>query len=321
MNTNEVATLLGYSREKVLTLVNQGLSLPTSKAIVKLACEKTGNDLHFTDEQLDEFLDKFETEQPGRYPPTSVRRALLVESSHKCSICNSDSPLEFHHMLEWSKIKHHDPEHMLAICGTCHSKCSNGQIDYKSQCLYKMKLATPKPRNASEDLQKEKDLETIKDMFSVFPRRLVDLVLEDAADSRIHYHHIDCLVAAIDIFNSTLFHLYDQELEAMLTEFLCQWNLAWEAGRSIHHDHTNSGIATLNLTDFDSAERWGLHKTYLEHVMQARVAMKNLTKYLADKFPEFDAKKSDQESAAKYWKMVKEVEDRFRQHDADNKGS
>jgi len=43
-------------------------------------------------------------------------------------------------MIVWAKIKHHDPKNMLAICGTCHDRCSKGQIDYKAQIMYKAKL-------------------------------------------------------------------------------------------------------------------------------------------------------------------------------------
>jgi hypothetical protein len=43
-------------------------------------------------------------------------------------------------MLDWAKIQHHDPRHMLAICGTCHTRCTNGEIDYKAQVEYKTHL-------------------------------------------------------------------------------------------------------------------------------------------------------------------------------------
>src|SRR5262249_49572254 len=81
-----------------------------------------------------------EAEEPGRWPPAAVRRSLLVEAKHRCAICRDAAPIQFHHMLDWAKVRHHDPRHMLAVCGTCHSRCTNGFIDYRSQVAYKTQL-------------------------------------------------------------------------------------------------------------------------------------------------------------------------------------
>ena len=100
-------------------------------------------DYDISEKDVDALLAAFENEAPGRYPPVSVRRELLVESGYQCSICKSDSPLQFHHIVDWAKLKHHDAKHMLAVCGSCHVKIGLGQIDTKAQKQFKARLHSP----------------------------------------------------------------------------------------------------------------------------------------------------------------------------------
>ena len=118
-------------------LLTAGLALPKSGAIVKLSSTTVNGVVDFSEDQFNEFVGQFEKEEPGRWPPAAVRRELLVEARHRCGICRDASPLQFHHMLDWAKFQHHDARHMLAVCGTCHARCTNGEIDYKAQVAYK----------------------------------------------------------------------------------------------------------------------------------------------------------------------------------------
>lgn len=144
LNLNEVAKLLRYRREDVKEAIELGVSLPKSGNLVLLAATAVGNDYEIVEEQLDQFILAFESEEPGRHPPAATRRTLLVEAKHKCKICCSDAPLHYHHIIEWSRLKHHDPEHMLAVCGSCHDKIHSGVIDRPSQRLYK-NMSTDSP--------------------------------------------------------------------------------------------------------------------------------------------------------------------------------
>lgn len=312
MTLNEVAGLLGYSREQVADLIKSGLALPVSGTLIKLQTTGIGDQLDISDDQFNEFVAKFDAEEPGRWPPAEVRRELLVEARHACAICGSFAPLQYHHMLDWAKVKHHDARHMLAICGTCHSRCTNGQIDYKSQCQYKAKLCARAGSNLPSDphaeIKKAADLKTLKDLYSVFPRTIVDHVLEEASWDRIHTDHIDVLESAQGIARSTLFHLYDTELAQRLKDFFFHWDMAWDIGRFSHHDFLRRGIATLSLSDTDSSENWDRHKLYLEHVAQAQRAHARLNAHIREAFPEFDLGQSDIESSRKYWEMVERVE-------------
>jgi hypothetical protein len=140
MTIYEVDASLGYTRDRIKELIDDGMPLPRSNATVKLAASMLGGVLDISEAQLDEFIDRFAAEDPERYPRTAVRRELLVESRHACAICEQFAPPQFHHMLEWSKIKHHDPRNILHLCGTCHDRCSKGEIDKQAQIYYKARL-------------------------------------------------------------------------------------------------------------------------------------------------------------------------------------
>jgi hypothetical protein len=159
MTEKEAAFLLGVTREALVTLIEKGVVLPVSKDTTKLAATRIGSQYSVSDEDLNAFIGGFEADEPGRHPPADVRRELLTEAKHHCGICRQRATrLQFHHILEWEKIKHHDPAHMIAICGTCHDDCGMGKIDKKSQEIYKAGLArTQHARESSPDESRPKE--------------------------------------------------------------------------------------------------------------------------------------------------------------------
>src|SRR5436190_627006 len=140
MNLKEVTYLLGWTREKLEIAILEGIQTPTTKTLVRLTAERQSGDYDIKEEDVDAFLSLFEQEIPGRYPPISVRRELLVESGYQCGICKSDAPPNFHHIVDWAKLQHHDPAQMLSICGSCHDKIGCGAIDTKAQKAFKQRL-------------------------------------------------------------------------------------------------------------------------------------------------------------------------------------
>ena len=122
MNLKEAATLLGLSRERTMKLITTGVELQ-DRSNLEISAQKRGsNDYEIDEKELDAFLEKLESQNPGRWPPVTVRRDLLIETGYKCAICRSDAPLQFQHIIEWAEIRHHDTRHMMAICGVCHDK-------------------------------------------------------------------------------------------------------------------------------------------------------------------------------------------------------
>ena len=141
MTLNEAAKILGWPRSEVVIALTDGIRLPKSGTPQKLRGQRVRSDWDITDTELDDFIQAFEAEEPGRHSPVAVRRELLVEARHRCAVCRAVAPLQFHHILEFNKVKHHDPTHMLAVCGTCHDRIGLGEIDSKAQRIYKDQLA------------------------------------------------------------------------------------------------------------------------------------------------------------------------------------
>lgn len=141
MNLNEVASILGVSKEQAMLAIEEGVETPRTRTRVRLPAVELPHGLDVAQEHLETFIATFEQEEPGRHPPIAVRRALWLESGYKCAVCLDSAPLEFHHILEWAKLQHHDPEHMLTVCANCHSKITRyGSPDVVAQKQIKEKL-------------------------------------------------------------------------------------------------------------------------------------------------------------------------------------
>lgn len=54
-------------------------------------------------------------------PPAKIARQLRQESGFGCAECGNPI-IEYHHIVEWSELNHFDPNHMVALCPTCHAE-------------------------------------------------------------------------------------------------------------------------------------------------------------------------------------------------------
>lgn len=74
--------------------------------------------------------------------PRAIRRAVLLEAGHRCSIhtCRYTS-VEIHHIIPWEQCREHKFENLIALCPNCHERAGRGEIDRKSLILYKARLA------------------------------------------------------------------------------------------------------------------------------------------------------------------------------------
>lgn len=73
--------------------------------------------------------------------PAEVRRRVLVEAGHRCSIptCRYIE-VEIHHIVPWAKSQSHDYENLIALCANCHRRADRGEIDRISLRNYKFNL-------------------------------------------------------------------------------------------------------------------------------------------------------------------------------------
>ena len=74
--------------------------------------------------------------------PTRLRRQVLVEAGHRCSIptCRQTTT-EIAHIIPWKDVKEHTFENLIALCPNCHSRYDKGEIDRKAMQQYKINLA------------------------------------------------------------------------------------------------------------------------------------------------------------------------------------
>lgn len=198
--------------------------------------------------------------------------------------------------------------HVLTQVDVLHGLDESNQTDVDFPRQLSSSAGVSKQGDAHQEKKRQRDLATIEKLLTVFPRPVVDNVLDEALSDRIRTDHIDCLIDAERMLHSTLFHLYDTNLRQLLEDFFNHWNMAWDVGRTTHHDHLYRGIATLTVSETDPPERWDEHERYLEHVIKAQGAMVALTRHLSENFPDFDLVESDRQACVKYWEMAESVE-------------
>jgi len=305
MNEKEAAFLLGVSREKIAEIINDGVPLPISKTVIRLEVTRVGDTNSISDEQIDTFIAAFEAEDPGRNPPIAVRRALLTEANHRCGICRRPvARLSFHHLLEWEKVKHHDPKHMLAVCGTCHDNCTIGVIDKKCQEIYKAKLQTPHylPDGDMDVMKKrQRDLDQMTLLFSQLPRSVLDHFFYEASGQYMPMAFLDFWGNVVDVLKSVGFHLYDNNAEQLIhafaqpidkmTQIASQWGHPTGPGDKL----TFSGMENLTAI--------GFHEAIGEFVILNRTAYaayKKTYTYLRENYLELDFEAMDAAGLSAY---------------------
>lgn len=73
--------------------------------------------------------------------PADLRRAVLVESGHRCAIPQcSHTDIDVHHIIPWEVCKSHDYDNLIALCPNCHRRAHKDEIDRKSLREYKARL-------------------------------------------------------------------------------------------------------------------------------------------------------------------------------------
>jgi len=72
----------------------------------------------------------------ARIPPAEVKRELRQEVNFGCAVCGAPL-LEYHHIIPYSEIEHHDPDHMIALCPNHHRLSDDGAISRSELYEYK----------------------------------------------------------------------------------------------------------------------------------------------------------------------------------------
>jgi hypothetical protein len=82
-----------------------------------------------------------DTSKVSRRIPAETRRAVLVESGHKCAIPKcGHGDVDIHHIVPWEICRKHEYRNLIALCPNCHRRAHKGEIDRKSLLIYKAQL-------------------------------------------------------------------------------------------------------------------------------------------------------------------------------------
>jgi len=276
MNLKEAAILWGVSHDTMKKLIKDGCRLPVSKRAIVLKARRVGNSYDVSDENLDAFIAQFEKEEAGRHPPVAVRRDLLVESQHRCAICRQQAlRFEFHHMLKWEVVKHHDPSHMLVLCGSDHNACEAGAVDYQSQQMYKTRLQKPVyiPGNLDEPkVMRERDVEALTRLLSLLGRPLVDLFFEQASYTWLPTEFIEYWENAFsEALRNPHFHLYDTTANRFLNKYVHHVNKIMIIADD-WMDPTLSGKKLVFADTISNLGRFGIDKAINDFRKETRSA-------------------------------------------------
>lgn len=295
MKLNEVATLLKLSREQTVTAIEEGLALPKSGRLMKLAAKGTGFTRDIDEADLEVFIKAFEAEEPGRHPPAAVRRSLLVEARHRCAICQQPLPLQYHHLIDWAKLKHHDVKQMLAICGGCHDMCTIGKIDHKSQIEYKQQLGAEIPEQKL-DQRTQSDYTSLKILFQDLHTWTINNFLQNAlenvviGDALVFWEGFNVKMQAVNI------HIYDEQLRNHFDAFYDAWKRCLDHPEDFRPIGGDRFRFTIAFGD-DAAER--RNQQFLRAVHDATEHFRDLFAYVRENYPEFDVDESDRQA----WNM------------------
>jgi len=114
--------------------------------------------------------------------PIEIKRDVLFEARHHCAVCCTALPLEYAHVIPWSKSQDHSLENLIALCANCHERADNEkwgesylQRYKKSPCI--IARAVPPPMTVEQkalvDLIVARDPDSMNDKER---RRLVSMV-------------------------------------------------------------------------------------------------------------------------------------------------
>lgn len=130
----------------------------------------------------------------GRPPvPTEIRRRVLVEAGHLCSIptCRYIEA-DVHHIIPWAQCQAHNYDNLIALCPNCHRRADRGEIDRKSLRLYKLNLRFIHDKYSQLEIDILFELKKIQPtgvMWPPFGHILIKRILES---------HLVCVVSPTD---------------------------------------------------------------------------------------------------------------------------
>ena len=199
--------------------------------------------------------------------PADLRRRILIECGHRCSIPTCKHPnIEIHHIIPWESCHKHEFTNLIALCPNCHTRAHKNEIDRKSLRRYKENLKTIEsgsifkkgekwiPKNLSEERSTDPIYETSLwyPLFNEikFPDlRELNLLIE----GRMYEIYIQNRKFLLDR------NIYESDsLSEMSNELICQFEILGfnEDLVSIKYDYFNFSIGMAHPQHYTSVENY-----------------------------------------------------------------
>lgn len=154
--------------------------------------------------------------QLQRNIPTELRRQLLIESGHRCSIpqCRHSANLDIHHITPWSECKEHSFENLIVLCPNCHRQVHDGKIDKKSLFEYKKRLSTNLFTINHDTNSSQLDKNNFNRLTSVIPVNILYIFKMSAFGDHRTMDFLQPLYLFIDLCNDPTFVFRAGNLES-----------------------------------------------------------------------------------------------------------
>jgi type I restriction enzyme, R subunit len=84
-----------------------------------------------------------------------VKRAVLIESCHRCAVCGFGLSIELAHIIPWFETQDHRAENLIALCANCHEMADKQKWKKKDSEAYKknpwaLRNGAPQPMSAPQ---------------------------------------------------------------------------------------------------------------------------------------------------------------------------
>ena len=125
--------------------------------------------------------------------PIEIKREVLFEARHHCAVCCTPLPLEYAHIIPWSKSQDHSLENLIALCANCHERADNEKWGVSYLQRYKEApciIAREAPTLLTAEQKALVDLIIARDPDSMTDRERLRLVSMVAAYVGVPYGQI-----------------------------------------------------------------------------------------------------------------------------------
>jgi hypothetical protein len=200
---------------------------------------------------------------------------------------------------------------MLHLCGTCHDRCSKGEIDRQAQILYKARLrerlSNVGPADPYRQTKHDADKKELKNMFEGVPRPVVERFLDVAEYEQIAIPCVAPLENLINVVCKPSFHLYDEELLKLVRDFVTDLSAALELSSVLFYDYGHN-LQIASLRDYTGNVLDTRREEFRYHIALAKQGYSLLNSYVREQFPDLDLEECDRIGVAAFQSVQAESE-------------